>query len=118
MKYLKLTFTFSIISFIAICFSACEKDSDNNTELYWQTTKCKDPWHQESVLAESQAYIDNMEIYLTGKGFIFSGIRLRDAGTADNSSCVGCGCKLAQRLSASFDNGDVDKAKAIGFTEN
>ncbi|WP_437372798.1 hypothetical protein [Maribacter litoralis] len=101
--------------FVIVTFSCNNNDdlSDNENFLFWNQTKCGDPWNtgennsiDETEVAVTQ-YLESENIVFTSLGF--------DNNSPLDTLCESCDCGTGQRIIIGTNVSDISKLENLGF---
>ena len=90
-----------------------EKITDYLSNLYWDQTKCADPWHTTQN-STNNATIDSLESYLLRQDVSIYDISFNNESVLA-INCKSCGCGTGQRIIVTCMAVDTGKLKNIGF---
>jgi hypothetical protein len=90
-----------------------EKAPDYFINMYYDQTKCADPWHttENSI---NNATMDSLELYLLSQNISVFDISFNDESILEKT-CKSCGCGTGQRIIVTCLSIDSEKLKNIGF---
>ncbi len=95
-----------------LALTACEKDVSITGSYVYGQTQCADKWPYGATTAET---INNLKLYLAGKGIEVADARLTDA-PADRFYCMACSCPTGRTYIIKVNKGTKAQLEAEGFT--
>ncbi|MRG48243.1 hypothetical protein GFS24_24195 [Chitinophaga sp. SYP-B3965] len=91
---------------------ACKKRrTDPANELHYKETQCANPWDHQTVAPES----DTLKIKNWLLENDITALRITITDYLNVATCKACTCPSTRIVQVSFNNGDLNKAKALGF---
>lgn len=92
-----------------------EKADEYFHKLYWEQTKCADPWKTNETHSNN-ATADSIKSYLGNMGITIYDVSFTNESKLD-IYCEACICGTGQRIIITSRENDVAKLKALGFKE-
>ena len=118
--YKKNTMKFKIqllFGLILLLTYSCNNDDDdsngNETLLFWNQTKCADPWNtgENSSNTETEnavtQYLDIENVIVISLSF--------DNNSPLSTDCEACNCGTGQRIIVEVNNNDISEMENLGF---
>lgn len=96
---------------LLIVIAGCKEEEESLTELWFEETKCANPW---DVLPETENYLPEIESFLESEGILIYAIGREKV--EEPQPCETCLCLTGHIVVIRVQESDVARAAQFGFS--